>query len=322
MKTRQAEERKHEIKVGLTILMALIVLTFAILSVSQQKGLFQDKYQLKVLLARVNGLQTGAPVQLAGVKVGAIVKIQFSDDIQDQKIEVVMEIERQAQSRIRSDSEAHIGTLGLLGDKFVGITLGSVDQPILKHGDFVRGADPVDLDRILDESAGIFEQLKNATKSIEEIAYKINASQGTLGLLVNDPRIYFDLDKLLMLMEDLTTKINSGQGTLARVLQDSSLYINLNQTLKTTLAIMDSVRSGHGTAGKFLTDPIIFDELAQSTTRLNEMVQRVNTGQGTLGQVMNNEKLYLDLIRVTAEMDSLIKDIRRNPQRYLKVEIF
>jgi phospholipid/cholesterol/gamma-HCH transport system substrate-binding protein len=322
MKTRQAEERKHEIKVGLTILAALIVLIFAIMSVSQQHGLFQDKYQLRVLLARVNGLQTGAPVQLAGLKVGSIVKIHFSDDIEEQKIEVVMEIDKQAQNRIRQDSEAHIGTLGLLGDKFVGISLGSVDQPILKHGDFINGADPVDLDRLLDESADIFEQLKNTTKSIEEIAEKINASQGTLGLLVNDPRIYFDLDKLLMLMEDLTAMINSGQGTLTRVLQDSSLYVNLNQTLHAAICIMDSIRSGHGTAGKFINDPVVFDELAQTTTRLNDMVQNVNSGQGTLGQVITNEKLFDDLMRVTAEMDSLIKDIRRNPQRFLKVEIF
>ena len=46
MKTRQAEERKHEIKVGLTILAALIILVIAILSVGQQRGLLEDRYKL------------------------------------------------------------------------------------------------------------------------------------------------------------------------------------------------------------------------------------------------------------------------------------
>jgi phospholipid/cholesterol/gamma-HCH transport system substrate-binding protein len=322
MKTRQEEQRKHEIKVGFTILIALIVLIFAILSVSQQRGLFQDKYQLRVRLARVNGLQTGAPVHLAGVQVGTVVKIQFSADIQNQKIEVVMEVDRKAQSRIRADSQAHIGTLGLLGDKFIGITLGSFDQPILNHGDYLFGADPVDLDRLLDESAEIFSQLKSATRSIEEIAEKINASQGTLGLLVNDPRIYFDLDKLLIIMEDLSAKINSGEGTLARMVQDSMLYVNLNQSLKATTCLIDSIQHGKGTTGKFISDPRIYDELVLSTTRLNAIIQRVQSGEGALGQTLTNKKLYDDLLRVTAEMDSLVKDIRKNPQRYLKVEIF
>jgi phospholipid/cholesterol/gamma-HCH transport system substrate-binding protein len=322
MKTRQEEQRRHELKVGLTILIALLILVFAILSVSQQRGLFEDKYQLNVKMARVNGLQTGAPVQLAGVQVGTVVKIQFSGDIQDQKIVVVMEIDREAQKRIRADSQAHIGTLGLLGDKFIGITLGSFDQPMLNHGDYLTGADPVDLDRLLDESSEIFSQLKNATRSIEEIAEKINDSQGTLGLLVNDPRLYFDLDKLLIIMEDLSAKINSGKGTLARVVQDSTLYFNLIQTLKMTTSLIDSVQHGQGTAGKFISDPKIFNDLASSTTRLNSIIQRVQNGEGALGQTLTNKKLYDDLLHVTAEMDSLVKDIRKNPQRYLKVEIF
>ena len=123
MRTRQSEEKRHEIKVGALILIGLAVTIFAILSVTQQRGLFQDRYQLKIHMSRVNGLQTGAPVRLAGVRVGSVVKVEFTKNTLDPIIEVVIEVEKKVQQRIRKDSEAHIGTLGLLGDKFIGITM-------------------------------------------------------------------------------------------------------------------------------------------------------------------------------------------------------
>src|SRR4030067_386327 len=60
MNDRQALERKHEIKVGLTVLVAIAILVFAILTVGQNRGILTDRYKLIVNMSRVNGLQNGA----------------------------------------------------------------------------------------------------------------------------------------------------------------------------------------------------------------------------------------------------------------------
>jgi phospholipid/cholesterol/gamma-HCH transport system substrate-binding protein len=322
MNNRQASERKHEIRVGLTILVALGILAFIILSVGEHQGILQDRYTLRVLMSRVNGLQTGAPVRLAGVDVGSVVKVDFPEKITDQKIEVVLEIAKKVQPRIREDSEAHIGTLGLLGDKFVGITMGSLEKPMLKDNALLQSADPIDVEKLLDAGVDVFDVISKTTSTIHEISTKINQGKGTLGLLVNDPRMYLDIEKLLLLTESLTRKIDQGEGTLARLFQDSTLYDNLNALLETTTVLADSVRTGQGTMGKLIRDPLLFDRLAESIERTNGLLIKIDQGDGTLSRALNDKMLYQDASRAVAELDSLIKDLRRNPQRYLKVELF
>ena len=55
MNEKQKAERKHELRVGLTVLIGLIILVVSILTVGENRGLLQDRYQLIVNMSRVNG---------------------------------------------------------------------------------------------------------------------------------------------------------------------------------------------------------------------------------------------------------------------------
>lgn len=319
---REQAEKRHEIKVGLTILVSIIIIVIAILSVGSRQGLLSDHYQLRVMMSRVNGLQTGAPVRLAGVRVGSVVGVEFARDIANPKIQVILELDKSIQSRIRSDSEAHIGTLGLLGDKYIGITMGSLDQPILQNDGLLQSSDPIDVEKLIDEGVTVIEGLKRATKEIEEISAKINSGKGTMGLIINDPRLYFSLDRLLNLVEVLGSQLTDSTGTLSMLLSDSTLSANLSRTVKNLSVISDSVRHGQGTMSRLLSDPEMYKQLEASSTKLHKIISEIDNGEGSLGKAIKDKDLYNDMIRITTELDSLVKDVRKNPQRYLKVEIF
>jgi phospholipid/cholesterol/gamma-HCH transport system substrate-binding protein len=62
----------------------------------------------------------------------------------------------------------------------------------------------------------------------------------------------------------------------------------------------------------------VLDNLQEIKT----ITSNLNQGQGTAGQLLTDEKLYDDFVRVTTELDSLVQDIRKNPKRYVTVEIF
>jgi len=47
----------------------------------------------------------------------------------------------------------------------------------------------------------------------------------------------------------------------------------------------------------------------------------VNTGQGTLGQLVVNPNLYESLHGATSEMQGLMKDIRANPKKFLRIKL-
>lgn len=322
MSTRQQEERSHEIKVGLTILAGLAVIIFIIFAVGRQQGILEKRYILHVYVTRINGLQTGAPVRLNGVRVGSVVGIGFTDDLENQKIKVTLEILNTVQKRIRKDSEAYIGTLGLLGDKFISITAGSLDQPVLKNGQDLIGMDPVDVEKLIDESVNAFDELKKTTQIIKEIMDKINGGQGTVGLLVNDATLYRKLTSSLDFFQNLQRELDSSNGTLARILRDSTMYDELYTFLKNANVLADSLVNGSGSAAKFVQDPLLYDTMAADLEQAAQLLKKMNQGDGTVGMLMNDQQLYQDLTRTITQLDSLVKDIRQNPRRYVTVKVF
>ncbi len=322
MKTREQEEKRHEIKVGLMILFGIAIVVFLIFAMSENQGLWEERYELHVFMSRVNGLQTGAPVRLNGVRVGSVSGVDFSKDVNNPQIKVTLEILKKVETKIRANSEAYIGTLGLLGDKFVSITMGTPDQPILRDGDFLVGTDPIDVEKLIDESVGTFSEIQQAATILKEIGDKINRGEGTIGLLVNDPGLYKNLDESLSFFKDLSKQLNSSNGLLAEMLRDTTMYDELYMFIKNANILADSLVHGSGTAARMVRDPLMYDEIVANLNEIKSITTKMNRGEGTTGQLLTNESLYNDLVRTTAALDSLIRDVRENPKKYVTIKVF
>ncbi len=312
----------HEVRVGLALFAGVLIVVLTIMSIGEQRGILAQRYHLFTLMSRVEGLQTGAPVRLAGLRVGSVTSVEFSSDISDQKLEIELEIDKEVQPRIRKDSKAIIGTLGLLGDKYIAVTLGSLDQPVLKDGDFLQSEDPLDLGKLMDEGASVFNRLKRTINTVDEIVTKINTGEGSLGKMVNSPDAYFELEQLFSALLGLLEKIDSGQGTVARLFNDPKLYDNFNELLVSSNAVIDSIEHGSGTTSKLITDPGLYEDATRLVERLTMLTEKLESGQGSLGQMVNDRQLYDRFNAVTVRLDSLIKDIKLHPNKYLKIEIF
>ena len=80
----------------------------------------------------MQGLIAGAPVWLAGRPVGRVESVSFGERPEGRSaLRVVLQVDREVRERIRSDSVATIGTIGLLGDRYVEVSIGtSAGQPL------------------------------------------------------------------------------------------------------------------------------------------------------------------------------------------------
>ena len=144
-----------------------------------------------------------------------------------------LQIRNDVRDRIRQDSKASIATQGVLGDKYIAITLGTVGEPLATDA-MISSQPPTDYAGIVDTAgrtmahmesiAGKFDELfspspgdgtkKNAqsvlqnltasatdlraaTKDMRDIVSKVDRGEGTVGALINDPALYEDLRKLL-----------------------------------------------------------------------------------------------------------------------------
>src|SRR5918993_5862988 len=103
-----------QVRVGIFVLLAIVVLIFLILNASGDINPFSTKLHLKARFADANGLREGSEVRLSGVRVGKVDKITLlppSTEPNPQRVEALMVINgtidgRPATERIREDSTA------------------------------------------------------------------------------------------------------------------------------------------------------------------------------------------------------------------------
>lgn len=120
--------------VGLFVLLGLAGALFLALKAANLATFGQNKgYTLSATFDNIGGLKPRAPVRSAGVTVGRVKKIAL--DPRTYLGVVTMEIDEHV--KFPKDSTAKIQTAGLLGDQYIGLEAGALEQ-VLVAGDTIR----------------------------------------------------------------------------------------------------------------------------------------------------------------------------------------
>lgn len=113
-----------EMIVGLFMLGGVICIAYLAVKLGDV-GLFRDNsYIVRAQFISISGLKVGAPVELAGVKIGKVASVTLLPD--DYEAEVELAIHRDV--KLHEDVIASIRTQGIIGDKFVKISPGGSED--------------------------------------------------------------------------------------------------------------------------------------------------------------------------------------------------
>ena len=125
------QNRTMEIGVGLFLLAGILALLLLALRVSGLSPTAStDTYKLYADFDNIAGLTVRAKVTMAGVTIGKVTAIDLDRD--NYMARVTLQLEK-AVDNLPVDSTASILTAGLLGEKYIGISVGGEDA-ILKDG--------------------------------------------------------------------------------------------------------------------------------------------------------------------------------------------
>ena len=129
------QNRTLEIGVGLFLLAGILALLLLALRVSGLSPTSTtDTYKLYAYFDNIAGLTVRSKVTMAGVTIGRVTAIDLDRDSFTGR--VTMELEKRLDN-LPSDSTASILTAGLLGEKYVGISVGG-DETVLKDGGVIH----------------------------------------------------------------------------------------------------------------------------------------------------------------------------------------
>lgn len=285
-------ERDHRLSliVGGFVIGGLALFALAVLLLSAESGIFTPQYRLRADFENVQGLMAGAPVWLAGREVGRVESVQFSGDV-EHPLEVVLRIDEDVSTRIRSDSTARIGTIGVLGDSYVEITVGSPQSSELRDGESIAAVTPVSLGDAVTTGTRALEQFSELASNINVIVEGFGAERGRGAADAIDA------------VGDIVLEVREGDGLLHSLIygeyRGGGLQ-SIERSLVTLETMLDEIETGDGMLHSLIFDPA--DEqtpqvaaFLNSGARLDRILARLEDGDGTLGLMLTDPTLYEDL---------------------------
>src|SRR3989338_3394078 len=227
------------VKVGIFVFVGVFLAMVIIFTLGSKKQLFMREYTLVTYFQDISGLRVGAQVQLAGLGVVMVDRVALGEGLEDKRVQVRLSINKEFQDRIRGDSIATITTQGLLGDKFVALSLGSPDQEILKDGDLLKSEERPSIYSIAEKGGAIMENISGAAKSVSKVLDELQLGKGLLHTLIYEDKdrpvaadvaaVTSELKVASKELRQILSKVNKGEGTVGAFLQDPSLYYDIRR---------------------------------------------------------------------------------------------
>jgi len=345
-----------QLRVGILVIFSLAVFAIGTFFIGGQVGFFRRHYKLTAYLSEAGGLREGAQVRLAGVGVGNLQQIRISPYHDPARsVELQMSVAWKYQNEIRADTVASIETVGLLGESYVNLTRGSLDQEVIPDGGVLKTSEEADIKRVVQNANDVIVNLRVLSAKLNDITGQIESGKGTVGKFVYDQTLYNRLDKASDALDQMVTQVDQGQGsigkflvdetlynktlaavdrlnnlvedmqhgqgTLAKFITDPAVYDNLKHLAVQANTLVDGINQGQGTLGKLAKDPQLYDRMNESLDRLDTISQRITDGQGTLGKLSTDETLYNNLSTSSQSLRDFLTEFRKSPKKYLTLKL-
>ena len=335
-----AQEKSIEVKVGVLILVSLGILAAFVLVMG---GLsFEKTYTLYVDFDNPGGLQSGAPVRVAGVKVGKVSELSFLGGKIDPKtnrrtlVRAKIAVEARVKESIHEDADFYVTTQGVLGEQYMAIDPGSPQKPVMAEGTIVKGIDPPRLDLFLAKAYELLDTTMNGIRNNRELISDI--ATNTAGLLKGlNTTLTENRERINRTMANLES-LSAEANTLT--VHARSQYVD-NPKIARTIDNIDKLSSElHKDSGPMLKDAReslanlnraskavggeeeqaklkkTIDDVAQLAARANAtaadaqaIVAHIKKGKGSVGALVMDEAIYDDV-------QELVRDLKHNPWKF------
>ena len=351
--------RWSELRAGILTLVAITLLAFGILQLGGKTGLFSKSYTLLVYLDNSLGLKPGNVVRLAGIDVGNIEDISLSPEALSRKVVLKLSISKKYSDRIRKDSVITIKTMGLLGDTYIDISVGTPSQPVVQPGGELKEVPEAQLSTVISGAATGVDGLNVVIGQLKEVMGDVSKGKGTAGMLLKDPRLYEELNSSAETLHSIAAGLKEGKGTAGKFIKDPKLYdnlldvsnkvgelvvklnkgsfvkisedkefyenlhnvsVNLKDVSGSAKELVDNLNKGN--LAKLSNDKDLYAKLDRVSNRLDTVMGRLESGQGSAGKLLADEKLYNNMNKFFEDADSLVLDLKKDPKKYLKFSVF
>jgi phospholipid/cholesterol/gamma-HCH transport system substrate-binding protein len=332
------EERRLELKVGALLAAALLGGAGILYLLGELR--LGGGARIQVDFAHSGGVPEGAPVKLAGVRVGRVTRLSLlpgrrAADGSPLPVRMELELDRPVFAELKSDARAGVATQGPLGEPFLELEPGSTSARPLEPGAALRGVDPPRMDLL---SAKLMAFLDGALRLLGDEQYMPSlvataarlAAKAEAVIDENRPRVGEAARDLTAAARELraiaqaTSQALGERGDARQILADlRALSAQLRRDVPPlTRRAREAADGAAALAAAFSPDDPrrarealaryekAGETLQEVARRADRLLAGLENGQGTAGALLRDPRVYEDL-------KALVTDLKSHPWKIL-----
>lgn len=332
--------RSSLIRVGIFVILGGAAVVVGIFLVGKEEGLFRESFHVSSYFNTIEGLRTGASVRLSGVDVGIVDKITIAP--QNNKVRIDLKLRKGVKSFIKKDSYAAIEQEGLVGSKYVSLSVGSSGSDEVSDGDILLSKEPFRLSVIIEDAQGMIANTRQATAEFTRILAAVNAGHGTLGKLITDEDVYNALKRATAQADSSLRKTAEEFANIPKFISGVSenlygvtrnvekLLFDVDSTVVNVRDIVGKINKGEGTLGALVVERNIYDSLMVIVRKGISMAEAARDGADRFDENMEalrhnwffkgyfEDRGYWDKAEYEKELDSKIAELKKLEEKLNK----
>ena len=305
------------IRVGLFFLLGLALAWITYEALNGGKVFTQRGYTIVAGFGNLKGLKTGDEIQMAGVKIGSVKETRLGKG----RVEALLTIDPAI--KIPVDAVASVETSSLLGSQHLAVSFGQAPAT-LRDGDEIKTKDTVDFNEVVARLGSLGTKLEEVAGDISKAlgGDKKDGKSGSLftklDKLVDDNGA--KLTETIANLQDVTAKLKNGEGTLGKLVNDPKLHDELLATVteikgaaadartftNNAQSIFTDIKNGKGALGALVYDDATASNLKITVQNIRDLTTKLNNGQGTLGKLFSDDTLYRDAQGILKKADAAL----------------
>lgn len=307
-------KRSEEIKVGAFVLAAILLLVLSLVLVGGLNVLQQPVSTYTMRTKFAGGMEAGAPVRYAGIKVGRVEGVSLDSE---DPTRVVVALSVDPETPIRTDSTAQVSSLGLLGEYYVEITPGTLAAERLPSGSEIVTKESMEWTELVNRFGAATEEaqglLTDARSRVTEVLDNIKDLTGE----ENRERVRAVLQRMDQILTDARPRVKT---VLANVESTSTKIDTFMDDLKSTREQLDQLLTNWGQlAGK--EDA----EVERTLRKLRDTLTRTEGAMEEVQRLLMANREHLDItmenIRVSSENIRELSDtLKQRPYSLIRVK--
>lgn len=311
-----------EVKIGIIAVVALLSF-FWVFTFLQGKNLFTSGRVFYVKYSNVDGLLATKPVNINGLKVGAVEDIEIMEEPDSLYFVVKMVINRDID--FSKNTVAEIYEPGLMQGKMIKLNL-NYNGPKAKSGDTLIAATNESLMTMLSN------KLKPTQNRLDSVLITLNHALVNYGALADSTTnrslktVLLSLDQSIKAIEASAKSVSVLSKSTDKLIGTVNSEISdLTKTANSALATADKTLDKYGKVADRIDQSEIDQTLKNlnlATNDLKSIINRIENSDGSLNKIINDPHLYNNLESTSRKLDILIEDLQRRPDRYLQFSIF